>query len=870
MSGRNRYRLPRNITPAFYDLELQPNMESFYFSGKEHVAIHIHEHVSRIVLHALNLEIGKAEVRYLDGSRFVPEKIVLSKKYETATFFFAEPLKSGFAFLSLEFRGRFTNKLQGFYKTSYDVQGERRWGAATQFEATDARRVFPCWDEPDQKAVFCVSIVVPRHLTALSNMPILQEELIGSDLKRVIYQPTPVMSTYLLAFVVAELECIEAQDKNGVPIRVWTTPGKKEHGRFALECALQTLPYFAEWFGIPYTLPKLDMVALPDFAFGAMENWGLVTYRETALLVDPECPPVTALEQVAEVVKHELAHQWFGNLVTMEWWTHLWLNEGFASYMGLKAVDHQFPEWDTWIRFVAGEMLSALAEDGMRNTHAVEIPVRNPHEIREIFDTISYHKGAAVNRMLEYYLGEDLRRGLHLYLNRHRFGNASTDDLWRALEEVSGKPVRKIMTKYTRQPGYPVVKVRKEVRKDRKKGNQSVLVLEQKRFLNDGSEDRENLTWIIPLGISLSGEAPQYYEMKRRTLRIPLEYSEEGWITLNPGQSGFYRVAYSSELWQNLVLACYRREVKTTDLIGVLDDAFALSRAGYMKTSDALHIVNAVNANDHFAVWIAAAEFIGAVAHLLRESPVFPKFEAIARSIFRKVAHKLSWEKSSEDSHLDILLRSLALDSLGRYGDKATIEEARKRFRRFVESGELDPNIRQVVYSLVARYGAEEEFESLMRIYNSTDFHEEKTRILMAFGNFCDEGLGKRVLDFSLSDSVRSQDWIYIIGSLGANPKARILVWNFLKQNWGGLTKRFPHRFLAEAIEVTAGGFMTQEDLFDVEKFLHTHPLPEAERTFRQVCEHIRTTIAWLERDGQDIIQWVENQYQYLTTEGLS
>ncbi len=856
--SKNPILLPQDVEPVHYNLEIKTDFESFTFSGKEDISIIIKQPTSKIAMHAVDLTINKASLAIYDET-INPKKISFNKKKETVTFHFGRKL-SGSANLKIEYDGKINDKMHGFYRTSYSVNGVSKYGAATQFEATDARRAFPCWDEPAWEARFSVTLIVPKNLTALSNMPIVSEEPYGdSGLKRVTYDTTPVMSTYLLAFVIADLEFIESTDRNGVPIRVWTTPGKREQARFALECALHTLPYFSEWFDIPYALPKLDMVSLPDFAAGAMENWGLITYRETAMLVDPENSAVTARQRVAEVVDHELAHQWFGNLVTMAWWDDLWLNEGFASYMGPKAVDHQFPEWDTWTQYVADDFLVALHKDSLENTHPVEVPVKNPYEIGELFDAITYRKGSVVNRMIEHYLGEeDFRKGLNLYLNRHAYGNARTEDLWQALQDVSRKPVKAIMASYTKQPGYPVVIVNGERREE-----ELVISLEQRRFILDGKKgNKENQIWKIPIGVLASNtKNPTFEYMESQKMDFSMKLGMGGWIKLNPSQSGFYRVLYSPELLASLTQAVESGEIETVDRLGFLDDVFALSQAGFMKTSQALSVLNAYRRETDFSVWIAISKNLGFLYNLIAGEHWRGAFNTFAREFFRPIALSKGWDKSTGDSHIDVMLRSLVLRNLGGYGDESTIEEAKNRFRDFVNGGNLDPDLRHTVYRLVAENGGEEEFERLLRIYDSTDLHEEKNRILSAMGNFTAEDILMTVLEFAFSEKVRPQDLPIILSSAGQNPLGRNLAWESVKKNWQTIMDRYHEGglfLIGRIIEGTVAAFTTRDKFQDVKGFFRVHKVPGAKRTIKQSLEMIRLNIAVLNRDREDIKEWLE------------
>ncbi|MBI4398328.1 MAG: M1 family metallopeptidase, partial [Candidatus Omnitrophica bacterium] len=791
----NPYLLSRDIAPVLYNIELEPDLENFTFKGNEYISIQAPRPFSKIELHALEITVTRAcLVRGpLDsGSRLEAHHVTYNEKRETVILDFGETLKPGqYPTLYLEFSGVLNDKMHGFYRTSYEVAGQKKWGAATQFEATDARRAFPCWDEPARKARFKISLKVPRHLTALSNMPVIEEGFLpATALKRLVFDITPVMSTYLVAFVVAELEYIEAQDKNGVGVRIYTTPGKKEQGRFALGVALHTLPYFADWFGIPYSLPKCDMAALPDFASGAMENWGLVTYRETALLVDPVNSSAAARQRVAEVVAHELAHQWFGNLVTMKWWTDLWLNEGFASYMGPKAVAHQFPEWEVWSQYIGHEFLGALHADSLRNTHAIEIDVQNPHEIREIFDSITYAKGSVVNRMLEHYLGEEaFREGLNLYLKRFEYGNASTQDLWHALEEVSGKPVKAIMASYTRQGGYPVISV-----SEGKNQNTPSLILEQKRFLFDGSGDKKNPHWKIPVGVAASGlKKPIYRLMQKRKETVALPTRPNKWLKLNPGSSGFFRTAYSPKLFSNLLEAMSRGILAPEESLGVLDDAFALVRAGHLRTSAGLSLLESLDKETDYNLWAGISGSVGSLEMLFgsTHSALGTKISAFGRELFSPIAKKLGWNAKASDTHLDILLRSLVLANMGAFDDRDTIEEARLRFNQFIKTDQMPPDLRGAVYSIVARHGGAKEFDRLLNVYTSAGLQEEKVRVLRAMTRFRTPELVRRAHRFALSGEVRAQDTFIILAGLGSNAFAREANWKFVKSNWSTLVDRF-------------------------------------------------------------------------------
>ena len=459
--------LPDNVRPIHYDLKLTPNFDDFTFAGEVDVTVSMEPGTTEIMLNCCEIEIHSATVSWTDTHGEQEQSstdIAYDADAETATISIPGTPADGLVgnqHLRMSFTGELNDKLRGFYRSQYvNPEGETAYLATTQFEATDARRALPCWDEPAAKATFQVTLDVPEEMEAVSNTPIIDESRSGNGRKTLLFDKTPVMSTYLLAYVIGDLTHIEKEAADGTLVGVWMTRGKEEQGQFALDTSVKLLSFFNDYFGIPYPLPKLDHLAIPDFAAGAMENWGCVTYRETALLVDPANSSAGTRQRVAEVVAHEMAHMWFGDLVTMEWWDDLWLNESFATWVGTKAVDWLFPEWSMWTQFVNMDTNRAFSLDGLKNSHPIEQEVANPAEVSQLFDAISYSKGGSVLRMLEHFLTPNVFRiGLNAYLTRHSYQNARTTDLWTALEESSGEPVNSIMSSWTGQTGYPVLDV---------------------------------------------------------------------------------------------------------------------------------------------------------------------------------------------------------------------------------------------------------------------------------------------------------------------------------------------------------------------------------------------------------------------------
>ncbi|MGH8066855.1 MAG: M1 family metallopeptidase, partial [Candidatus Entotheonellia bacterium] len=701
-------------------------------------------------------------------------------------------------------------------------------------------------------------------LIAISNMPVIGETPHASGGKTVHFSETPIMSTYLLAIMVGEFECVEAQAE-GTLVRVWTTPGKKEQGRFALDASCRLLSFYNNYFGIPYPLPKLDLIAIPDFAAGAMENWGAITYREVALLVDPEHSSAATKQRVAIIIAHEIAHMWFGNLVTMEWWNDLWLNEGFASWIEYKAVDHLFPEWDMWTQFIFADSGPAMSLDGLRNTHPIEAEVKTPHDINELFDAISYSKGAAIIRMLEQFLDEEtFRRGLVHYLSSHKYGNARTEDLWAALAHVSGKPVKAIMDTWTKQPGYPFLHVDEEPLEH----GHPVLSLVQQRFFldHDAALDRQDASlWRIPVGIkSAVAKTPHFTMLERQeaTVRLPEPLpAGDGspWIVVNAGRTGFFRVNYSAEMWDRLRPAIESKALPTADRLGLESDAFALMRAGYLPAPQFLALVSAYTQEREYPVWSDLAGSLGWLSTMLASEPFEPQLKAFARDLLRPIVAHLGWEPRHHESHLDALLRGIVLHEIGHYDEAAVIAEARARFDRYVRDPQaVHPDLRSTVLNLAAYGGERSTYETLREVERRATLQEEKLRALGALTHFQQQDLLREALDLSLSPAVRSQDTIRVVAGVAANPHGCELAWEYVKTHWAEFDRRYGGGgfLLMRLIEAVTSHFATLSKEQEVAEFFLVHPAPSAARTVQQCLERIRINTRWLTNNRLELTAW--------------
>jgi puromycin-sensitive aminopeptidase len=767
------------------------------------------------------------------------------------TFLFPKVIPAGKVKLTVVFKGILNDKMRGFYRSKYTVLGAEHHMATTQFEATDARRAFPCFDEPSQKAVFHVSLVVPKGKTAISNtLPVSVEEHEGG-FQVIRFSPTPKMSTYLLAFIVGDFEYIEAKSKSKVQVRVFTTPGKKHQAKFALECAVKTLDYYEEYFDIKYPLPVLDMIAIPDFASGAMENWGAITYRESALLVDEEHSSTSNKQWVALVIAHELAHQWFGNLVTMEWWTHLWLNEGFASYIEYLAVDKMFPKWDIWTQFCTNDLGVALRLDSLHHTHPIEIPVRHPDEIGEIFDEVSYSKGASVIRMLADYLGEkNFRDGLRYYLKKHSYKNTETVHLWEAFEKISKRPVEGLMKNWTSRPGYPVITVNER--------NGKIHLSQSRFFLSPISKGKvkDNTVWQVPVPIGTRhGEEKILLGSKRTTI-----LAKKDWVKLNIGESSFFRTAYSKELLDKLREPVLNKKLTPRDRLGIVRDLFALSEAGTIPTTDALEFLTAYKNEDNYTVWVEIATGFARLEQLLAKTKMLAPLNLHILRLFSPLVDKLGWEKRESDTHADGLLRSLTISRSGRSGDKKVIMEARKKFGLMQKGKHVNPDLRGAIYSIVATWGGLKEYKVLTEKYKKEALHEEKNRIGNALGEFADEKLLRLVPGFALSEHVRIQDTMSILSSLAANPFGRDIWFNSVKSNWPAFVSRYGDggHSLGRLIKAISAS-PEQKHFKTFKDFFSKNAAPGAKRAIEQVLERMAGNIAWLERDKKALSKFLKN-----------
>lgn len=836
-SEKKSVRLSSDILPLHYKIHFEPDLDNFTFTGEEEITLDVKKEIKVIKLHSAEIEIFKAEI--IQGKNSQTGSVSFLSEDEEVDITFPSEIKKGKAMLKLTFAGILNDKMRGFYRSRYTHADKEYHMGVTQFESTDARRAFPCFDEPEKKAVFNVSFKIPSDRVVISNT--LEEEVLEhtGGYKIVKFSESPKMSTYLLAFVIGHFEYVEQFTKDKVRVRVYVTPGKKKQAEFALSTAVKSLEFYTDYFNIPYPLNTLDLIAIPDFAAGAMENWGAVTYRETALLVDEEQTATANKQWVALVIAHELAHQWFGNLVTMEWWTHLWLNEGFASYMEYVAVDHMYPQYHIWTQFVYMDHSHALDLDGLKNTHPIEVPVNHPAEISEIFDEVSYSKGASVIRMLAEYLGyKNFRDGLRAYLKKHSYANAKTEDLWESLEKVSKKPVGKIMKNWTGKPGFPLISVREQG---------SSLVVFQKRFFSSvfSQKTKDTTTWMVPLDQELISKKMQKIQVKNKD-----------WVKLNKNETSFTRIHYSTELLEKLKLPISKldKNLSEQDRFGIIRDLFVLSESGFSSTDQYLNLVSSYKNEKSYIVWAQIATQLYTLNNLLYGQPFYESYRTFVLNLFSSIYKEVGWEKKKNELHSRTLLRGIVIGVMGRFGDAEVIKKAEELFEKdAVGEKKLDSDIRGIVYVIVSENGTKKEFDMFLKRYKNETFQEEKDRLLRAICAFKKEELIRKAIEFGFSKDVKAQDSFKVLTFVSVNSVGRNLAFKKVKVEWGSIQKKYAGGHLYTRFVKPFGNFTTEKEAKMIETFFKTKNTEGLDRTIAQVLEQVRSNAEWLKRDKEKI-----------------
>ncbi len=841
------YRLPASPRPTRYQATLVLDLDRRSFSGRATIALELSAPAAEIVLHAFELAVSGAALRTAQGERSV-SRIEVATPSETVRLVLESPAPAGPATLEVSWTGQMSAGLRGLYRA-----GEV---AVTQFEAADARRVFPCFDEPAFKAVWALTLDVPTGLALLSNGAPVQTSEEGGR-QRVTFQETPPLPTYLVALACGRLEAKDAMVVRGVPVRTWAVPEKAMLTAFGQEVAVEVLPRLEDYFGLPYAFGKLDQVGIPDFEAGAMENAGLITFREAALLLDPATASLTVKKRIAEVVTHELAHQWFGNWVTMQWWDDLWLNESFATWMAFKIVDGWKADWRVWLDFDAGKA-AALQLDALRSTHPIRAEVKNPEEMTESFDLITYEKGGSVLRMIEGYLGEaPFREGIRLYMRRHGKANAVADDLWGALAEASRQPVVELANGWIRQAGHPLVEVRLEGRNVR---------LAQRRFFSEPGASQAGETWPVPLVLRYQdpgGVKEQRHLLTAATGEVALDGAGDiAWLCANAGSNGFYRVAYDAS--GVAALARNVGRLAPSERVGLLADEWALVRAGVREVSGFLDLAAAFGDEQDYAVLDELVGRLGGIEARLLDPGVRARFQRFVAGLLGPAAGAVGWDAPQAEGDPARLRRAALVRALGLVArEPRMVVEGSARLDRFMagELSALEANLHEPAVVMAARSGAARRFEALRARFPVEPDPAFQRRYLVGLAQFEDPALAARAQEMALGEEVPLQDASAFMGALLANRTARDPFWRTLRDRWDAVQKRIGGApMLLRRVVEAVGQLPERRHLDEAAAFFAAHPIPAARQAIAQTLERMRQDVALWERAEGAVGRWLEGR----------
>ncbi|XP_044761271.1 glutamyl aminopeptidase isoform X3 [Coccinella septempunctata] len=854
------HRLPDVARPEHYDLYLYPNLENGTFTGKVNITVKLKD-TGVITLHSKNLTIKsvKSDQAPVNFYLYIDYELLLIQRDDE------KPFHNGTSSLEIEFEGTMKNKLVGLYKSTYKGKKGLRTIATSKFEPTYAREAFPCFDEPSMKATFTVHLWKPNDpdYIALSNNPQDSEEDLN-DGKLVHFKETVKMSTYLVCFIVCDFNYTETFFENNgtnVPFRVYATPQQLEKTTYAGTVGKKTIEFYIKYFDISYPLPKLDMIAIPDFSSGAMEHWGLVTYRETALLYTPKDHSSENKQRVLVVVAHELAHSWFGNLVTMNWWDNLWLNEGFASYIEYKGGDAAEPTFGLLDQFLVRELHPVLNLDAKISSHPIIQNVGTPDQITEVFDTISYNKGACVLRMLEQTVGEEnFRKAVTNYLKAHEYDNAVTKHLWYEIQKVVGESidVRDFMDTFTKQMGYPILNVTVEGDK---------YILNQTRFLaNPDDADKQkpspfNYTWTVPITyITDKGKSEEIIWLNKTSKNVTIERPKDAkWFKFNPGQTGYYRVNYPEEIWKEL--GQHMLELPVSDRTHLLEEAFSIASSGQLSYEIPLELTKYLKDETNYTPWEVASSKLLELLKLLKSSRKEQELKHYVIKILNPIYKNLSWIIGKDDSHLKKLTRVLVLKLACEIEYDAALKDAANQLDIWFTTRSASPDLREIIYKYGMKNADLDKWEKLFKIFQEESDANEKLKLLRGLTAVNNPTLLYRLLDLGKDETyIRSQDYINFIIMMSRNPIGVPIVWDYVRENWDVFIKRFTlnSRYLGEMIPAVTSRFSTKIKLSEMQSFFKAYPEGGAGTAARErALENVKNNIVWLSKYKDTVEKWI-------------
>lgn len=854
------FRLPDSARPLEYKLEFEPDLAGFNFSGKETIKLEVLKACNEIFLNSLDLKIENASLKAAGAAQSQPLTVSLKPQREMAVFKAAQQLAPGRYELSLSFQGTLNDQLRGFYRAMYeDDQKRRRYLAATQMEPTDARRMFPCFDEPAYKSVFNIKAIIDKNLTALSNAPQIRQESVSAHKKAVTFEPTPQMSSYLLALVVGDLKCGGEVQGGGVPVRVWAVSGREHLGKYALSEAGKILDFESKYFAIPYLGKKMDMIAVPEFSAGAMENIGAVIFKDDALLFDQKTGSSFQKQRITGIIAHEFAHQWFGDLVTMNWWDDLWLNEAFATWFTRKVENHLHPEWRVMDESVYSRF-GAMNTDALKSSRAIHADVNNASQAVEMFDGITYQKGSAVLRMLELFVGESaFQKGISKYLRRHQFANAEAEDFWTAIaRESNGAPVSEIMESFVFQPGYPQLNI-----KVLPQGK--ALEITQWRQLRLGRDFKDPSLWMVPLvvrdlnGKNTGAESDESKQvsvlLKERKQKFDLDLGGKLPL-LNAGGMGYYRSCYEPAYLKNLQR--HFSDLSAPEKLTLISDCSSLVLPGDLPVENLYDFVNLLEFEDDPMVMNDLAGIVFKPHEFMLQKGQ-SEYAAFVQKIFLPLKAKVNgWQAKDSDSQQMRSLRSSVLEGLGTFGqDKKTVSEAFALFEKYKKDrSRVNPDLVNSMLSIVSFNGAAKEYDELVKLWKSAKNPADEDRALFTLSYFRQKELAAKTIAIAMSDQVKLQDGLSLLCSLASNPYTRDLGWSYVKQNWAKIVQRFPKQSLPSLAGIAAG-FDTAAREAEMRAWFAGHPLPFAKTRTARALESMHAKVLFRQRYADRVYNWV-------------
>lgn len=836
-------QLFNTLKPINYKLQIAIDSQALTFTGTTNISAVLVSDSDVIKLHAKDLKIKNASIDNQTVN-------VQYKGNDELHLISKDTIKHGEHTIELSYSGKITDDMVGIYPCYFNYKGAKKWLIATQFESHFARQVFPCVDEPAAKATFDLELITNKDEAVISNTPVKSQSKNAGRLTT-LFETTPKMSTYLLAFVTGGMNFKEATTKDGVVVRSWASAAQPiEHLEYSLQEAVKIIEFFNEYFETPYPLTKCDQVALPDFDAGAMENWGLITYRESAMLADPLNRSISSEQYISTVIAHELSHQWFGNLVTMQWWDDLWLNESFASLMEYIAVDALHPEWQVWEDYTAADVVSASNRDVFSDVQPVRVDVNDPAEISTLFDgAIVYAKGGRLLKMMREYIGEDaFRSGLKSYFKKHAYGNTTRDDLWHELEEASGKPIGIIMNSWLEQSGLPRLQVSQ---------SGTSIKLFQKRLLLDG-DGTDSQTWQIPLLTSEPLNADLLTEQSE-----VMQAESDIAVLFNLNASGHFVVDYEdASQKQALKDALKNLDIEASGRINTLNDLILLSRAGEESLVSGLDLVSNCSKEPRNNVWSMMASILGHARTLTEgDDEAEQNIKKFTYQLVEDQYHELGWDQQDNDDTNTIQLRRTIIGMALASENQAVINEALKRYKA-AEPAELDAEFRGLLISAAVRFGDKNEIEKLISIYKETASPDVRDDIASALTSTKDVEVGQKLLSLLKDkDHVRPQDLVRWFAYLLRNKYTREITWKWLKDNWHWIMKTFASSKSYDYFPRYAAMFMNSEEWLEEYKTFFTSMLSNVSlsRTIKIGIKEIEARIAWRKRDEQKIINWLKN-----------